>query len=146
MNSLEDAIMLAVRAHLGQIDKAGQPYVLHPLRVMLRVDSFEERIVAVLHDVVEDSSVSLADLRDLGYSLQTIEAVECLTRRQNETYEEFITRAGKNPIARVVKLADLKDNMDITRLAEITDKDIERLRKYLKAWTELNAITPNIGA
>jgi (p)ppGpp synthase/HD superfamily hydrolase len=138
--TLEDAIALALRAHRGQVDKAGQPYVLHPLRVMLALETDDERMVGVLHDVVEDSGkddpsrqITLADLRALGYLESVLAALDLVTRRDDESYEEFIARLLPSPIARRVKLADLADNLDLTRLPEITPKDSERLSRYLRA-------------
>jgi len=93
--------------------------------------------VAVLHDVVEDTPHTFDDLRKRGYSEEVIAALDCVTKREGESYEQFVERAAANPIARQVKLADLKDNMDIRRLSAIQDRDIERLRKYLKAWKRL---------
>lgn len=137
MATLEDAIALAVQAHRGQADHYGQPYVLHPLRVMLRVDSDYERMAGVLHDVVEDTPHTLEDLRSMGYPEEVVEAVDCLTRRPTETYGALIERAAANPIARRVKLADLEDNMDIRRMSAVTEKDLERLQRYLTAWRRL---------
>lgn len=134
---LEDAILLAVQSHRGARDKAGQPYILHPLRMMLRLDTDEERMAAVLHDVVEDTGVTLADLREAGYPEAVVEAVDHLTARGGETYEEFIRRAARNPIARKVKLADLEDNMDVRRLGPLTPKDLERLERYRQSWNWL---------
>lgn len=131
--TLEDAISLAVEAHRGQRDKSGQPYILHVLRVMFRLDTEYERMAGVLHDVVEDTPYSLDDLRRLGYPEPVVEAVDCLTRRPDETYEQFIERAIANPIARLVKLADLEDNMDIRRLSELTERDRERMNRYIQA-------------
>jgi len=133
MTDLEKAIAIAVEAHQGQVDKSGEPYILHPLRLMFAVTTTEERIAAVLHDVIEDSQWTFADLREKGFSEAAIEAVDALTRRPAESYEDFILRAKANPIARRVKLADLKDNSDITRLKEITDNDRARLAKYQRA-------------
>jgi len=137
--TLDDAIVLAVQAHRGQVDKAGEPYISHPLRVMARVRGAVEQIAAVLHDVVEDSPYTLDDLRRLGYGEELVAAVDCLTRRNGETYEQFIARVMTNPAARRVKLADLKDNMDIRRLGDITEKDRERLARYRAAWAALMA-------
>ena len=134
MPTLEKAIALAVKAHSGQVDKAGQVYILHPLRVMFAVEGEITRIVAVLHDVVEDSDTSFDDLREMGYSEDIVSALECLTRRDDETYMAFVQRASVNSIARQVKLADIEDNMDIRRLTKLTDKDQERLNRYRKAW------------
>jgi (p)ppGpp synthase/HD superfamily hydrolase len=133
MSTLEDAIGLAAEAHCGHRDKVGQPYVLHLLRVVLRLESEHERIAGVLHDLVEDTSYTLDDLRCMGYPGDVAEAVDCLTRRASETYEQFIERAGTNPVARRVKLADLEDNMDVLRLPAITEKDAARLNQYLRA-------------
>jgi (p)ppGpp synthase/HD superfamily hydrolase len=133
MRTLEDAIALAVEAHRGQQEKAGQPYILHVLRVMFRLDTEYEQMAGVLHDVVEDTAYTLDDLRRLGYPELVVTAVDCLTRREGETYEEFVERAGVNSIARRVKLADLEDNMDIRRLPAVTERDRERLNRYIHA-------------
>jgi (p)ppGpp synthase/HD superfamily hydrolase len=135
--TLEDAIALAVEAHRGQKEKDGQPYILHALRVMLRLETEYERMAGVLHDVVEDTPYTLDELRRLGYPDPVVEAVECLTRRVDETYDEFIERAIANSIARHVKLADLEDNMDIRRLLEVTEKGRERLNRYIEARARL---------
>jgi (p)ppGpp synthase/HD superfamily hydrolase len=137
MATLEDAIVLAVQAHQGQRDKAEAPYILHPLRVMLRMRSDVERMIAVLHDVVEDTPYTLLDLQQAGYPEQVLEALDCLTRRENETYEEFIERVKANPLARKVKIADLEDNMDIRRISDLQEKDVERLKRYRRAWLAL---------
>jgi GTP diphosphokinase / guanosine-3',5'-bis(diphosphate) 3'-diphosphatase len=117
MPSLERAIAIAAHAHAGQIDKAGQPYILHPLRVMLRLVTDEERIAAVLHDVVEDTSVTLDDLRAEGFSEPVLVAVEALTKRHGETRLQAAARAAAHPLARVVKLADNAENMDLSRIS-----------------------------
>lgn len=139
MPNLEDAIALAVKAHTGQVDKAGQIYILHPLRVMFAVEGETAQIVAVLHDVVEDSDTTFVDLLAMGYSTEVLSALDCLTRRDGETYMEFVQRAKVNPIARQVKLADMEDNMDVRRLTQITDKDRERLNRYRNAWKFLKS-------
>jgi len=138
--TLEDAIALAVEAHRGQRDKAGQTYILHPLRVMLRLEGEAERMVAVLHDVVEDSSYTLEHLRGLGYPEEVLGALDCLTKREGETYEAFIERVLPHPLARRVKLADLEDNMDVRRLTAVTAKDTERLARYRAAWSRLKQL------
>ena len=135
--TLEDAIALAVEAHRGQRDKAGQTYVLHPLRLMLRLDTEPERMTAVLHDVVEDTPYTLERLRGLGYPEDVLSALDCLTRREGETYEAFIERVLPHPLARRVKLADLEDNMDVRRLPAVTARDAERLARYRAAWARL---------
>lgn len=130
MSTIEKAIQIAARAHAGQVDKANQPYILHPLRVMLRVESTEERIVAVLHDVVEDTDVTLDILRSSGFSPAVIDAVEALTKRPGEGRLEAAARAARNKIARVVKLADNAENMDLSRIPAPTEKDRARLEEY----------------
>lgn len=130
MATLEQAIEIATRAHAGQVDKAGQPYVLHPLRVMLTVHTVHERMAAVLHDVVEDTAVTLADLHDSGFPPEVTAAVDVLTKRTGETRLAAAHRAVGDPIARVVKLADVKDNMDLSRIASPTEKDFARLKEY----------------
>jgi (p)ppGpp synthase/HD superfamily hydrolase len=130
MATLERAIAIAAEAHAGAVDKAGQPYILHPLRVMLRLDDPQQRIVAVLHDVVEDTPVSLDRLRSEGFSDAVVGAVEALTKRPGETRLEAAGRAAENPIALAVKLADNAENMDLSRISEPTEKDYQRLREY----------------
>lgn len=140
MSLLEKAIAIAVEAHAGKKDKAGQPYILHPLRVMFGVATEDERIVAVLHDVVEDHGDvwPVERLRQSGFPQPILDALDCVTKREGESYEQFIERSASNPVARSVKLADLQDNMDITRQKEITEKDRERLNKYLAAYRRLH--------
>jgi (p)ppGpp synthase/HD superfamily hydrolase len=140
MPTLEDAIALAVEAHRGQKEKARQPYILHVLRVMFRLDTEHEQMTGVLHDLVEDTPYTRDDLRRLGYPELVVTAIDCLTRRENETYEEFVERAGAHPIARRVKLADLEDNMDIRRLSEVTERDLERLNRYIQARTRIREL------
>jgi (p)ppGpp synthase/HD superfamily hydrolase len=137
MPTIEDAIALALDAHRGQLDRAGKPYILHPLRVMHNVETDEQRLVAILHDVVEDSPTTLDDLRRMGYSAAVVEAVDCLTRRDDETYEQFIERIAPNPLARRVKLADLLDNMDLRRSIPMKAEDLERFQRYQRAWERL---------
>jgi (p)ppGpp synthase/HD superfamily hydrolase len=131
--TLERAISIAAKAHEGQVDKAGAPYILHPLRVMLRVIPIEERIAAVLHDIVEDTEITLEMLRTEGFSEVVVQAVESLTKRPDEDYEGFVRRAASNPIGRRVKLADLEDNCDLSRIAILTARDHERVAKYCRA-------------
>ena len=148
---LEDAIALAVKSHRGQLDRAGKPYITHPLRMMARASSLDEAIVAVLHDVVEDTPVTFADLARMGLPEHVTEAVEALTRRKallreklglppgdDEPYDDFVERTAAVALAREVKLLDLRDNMDIMRLEIIGIDDLERLNRYLRAWGRLN--------
>jgi (p)ppGpp synthase/HD superfamily hydrolase len=137
MSTLERAIVIAAEAHAGVVDKAGQPYILHPLRVMLRLSTLEERIAAVLHDVLEDTGVTCEELRREGFSEGVIEALESVTKRAGEDYETFVRRAAANPVGRNVKLADLADNSDRSRLPNPTLEDEARFAKYERA---MNAI------
>ena len=137
MSTLEDAISLAVEAHRGQRDKAGRPYILHPLRVMMRLETDEERTVAILHDVVEDTPWTLERLRERGYPAPVLSALDALTKREGETYEAFVERLRPDALARRVKLADLEDNMDVRRLPAVTEEDMRRLTRYVKAWRRL---------
>ena len=138
MSTLERAIEIATEAHRGQFDKAGNGYIGHPLRVMAAGKTTEEKIVGVLHDVVEDSDWTFERLAAEGFSAEVIEALRCVTKlSENETYDKFISRVKENPLAVAVKLNDLTDNMDIRRLPYISDKDVKRLKKYLKAYKQL---------
>lgn len=130
---IEKAVLIAVNAHKGQVDKGGNPYILHPLRLMFSREDETEKICAVLHDVIEDTDVTLDYLREQGFSKEVLSALDALTRRKDETYEEFIDRIIENKIACNVKLADLNDNMDLSRIKNPTEKDYERLEKYKKA-------------
>ena len=132
MASLERAVEIAAKSHAGQTDKAGQPYILHPLRVMLRVSDTEPRIAAVLHDVVEDSDITFDDLRAEGFSESVLAAVEVLTKRPGESRTQAASRARANPIAREVKLADNAENMDLSRISQPTQKDHARMIEYRK--------------
>jgi (p)ppGpp synthase/HD superfamily hydrolase len=147
MPTLADAIALAAEAHRTQTDKAGEPYVLHPLRVMLRLETEEERIVGVLHDVAEDTPVGVEELRRLGYSERVVAAVDSLTRRKGlETYEAFVERLSSNPLAARVKIADLEDNMDLRRLSIVGPEEAERLARYRAAWGKLKRLGVGSGA
>lgn len=138
MPTLQRAIEIATQAHQGQRDKAGNDYIGHPLRVMEMGKTDDERIVGVLHDVVEDSGWTFEALEAEGFSKEVIDAVRCLTKRsEHENYDDFIDRIRKNPLAVAVKINDLTDNMDIRRLPYLSDKDIKRLKKYLKAYKKL---------
>ena len=130
MATLEKALKLAADAHSGQEDKAGQPYILHPIRVMLSVRTAEEQIASILHDTVEDTSVTLEQLSEVGFSAEIVSAVEALTKLDGESRVEAARRAVAHPIARQVKLADVKDNMDISRISDPTEKDLARLDEY----------------
>ena len=135
--TVEDAVSIAARAHRGQKDKAGAPYLLHPLRMMLRMDTEAAMMAAVLHDVVEDTEWTFERLREVGFSEEVLEAIDCLTHREGESYQEFVERVRTNPIARQVKIADLEDNMNVRRIDQLGPRDLERLEKYHRAWRVL---------
>lgn len=130
MATLERALEMAAAAHAGQQDKAGHPYILHPIRVMLSVTTLEERIAAILHDIVEDTSISFQDLFDAGFSSDIVIAVQALTKNEGESRQEAAQRAVQNTIARQVKLADVADNMDLSRIPHPTPKDHARVEEY----------------
>lgn len=135
--NLQRAIEIAIEAHKGQTDKAGKPYILHIFQVMARGKGEDEKITALLHDIVEDTAWTLEKLEAEGFSHKIIAALDCLTKRNGESYDEFIERVKANPLAIKVKINDLEDNMDIRRLREISDNDVNRLNKYIKAYREL---------
>ena len=130
MATLEIALEIAAAAHAGQTDKAGQPYILHPLRVMFSVKNADERIAAILHDTVEDTHVTFDDLVSAGFSASVITAVRALTKTDGESRIDAALRAVEDPIARHVKLADVTDNMDLSRIPSPTEKDYARLKEY----------------
>ena len=136
--NLEKAIQIAVEAHAGTKDKGGKAYILHPISVMMRVETEEEKIVAILHDVVEDTDWNFDELRKEGFSETVIEALETVTKySEEEDYDDFIQRSLKNDIGRKVKIADLRENLDVTRIGELNEKDIERINKYKRALATL---------
>lgn len=124
---------IAKRAHKGQIDKAGAPYILHPETVASFVTKDDEKIVAYLHDVIEDTPCQLRDLENAGFSSEIIKAVDLLTRKTGQSYRQYLKLVKTNELARVVKLADLKHNSDLSRLTHVTENDIKRLKKYQDA-------------
>ena len=128
--NLERAIVIAAKAHAGQVDMANQPYILHPIRVMLAVHSEKERLAAVLHDVVEDTPITFDDLENERFPKDVIDAVRALTKSDGESRIEAARRAVQDPIARVVKLADVADNMDMGRIPNPTEEDHVRLHEY----------------
>lgn len=139
---LEKAIQIAVNAHMGQKDRAGSPYILHPLRVMHSVGATDAKIVAILHDVVEDTSVTFDELIDAGIPKHLVITLRLLTHTDNLSYEDYIARLGENSLAVKVKLADLKDNMDLSRLKEISDEDMELYKKYVSSYRYLKERLP----
>jgi len=137
MATIEKALAIAAKAHEGQKDKEGLPYILHPLRVMQGVRGEEAQIVAVLHDVVEDTDVTLADLRAAGFSEPVLAAVECVTHLRGQPYADYVVRCKANPVARQVKLGDLEDNSRLSRAilrAERMQADLARMRRYVLSY------------
>lgn len=130
MPTIERAIEIAANAHAGQRDKAGQPYIFHPLRVMFRVNGEHEQMAAVLHDVVEDTAITIDDLARDGFPSEVLRAIAALTKLPGETRLEAAARAAADPIARKVKLADNAENMDLSRIPNPTEKDYARCREY----------------
>ncbi len=140
LSLLERAIKIAVVAHEGQKDRYGAPYILHPLRVMAGVQTDAQKIVAVLHDLVEDTSWTFEKLRRNGFPKEIVEAIDCLTKRKGESYQDFVSRSASNPLARRVKLADLQDNMDLRRVHQLKTNETERFNKYISAWRRLEVL------
>ncbi len=138
MNELYNkALKIATEAHEGQTDKAGMTYITHPIRVAARCTLLEEKIVALLHDTLEDTYVTEDYLLSEGFPQHIVEAVKSVTRCPGESYRDFIRRSAANPIGKMVKIHDLEDNMDITRLPALTDADFLRLQKYLHSYRYL---------
>ncbi|TYQ30271.1 HD domain-containing protein [Pseudanabaena sp. UWO310] len=133
------AIAIANQAHAGQLDKAGKPYISHPLTLMSQMDRIESKIVAVLHDAVEDSALTIADLVQQGFPEFITDAIAAITKLDGESYDDYVVRVKSNAIARKVKIADLTHNMDISRIPHPTEKDFQRLEKYKKVLQELTS-------
>ena len=132
-SNIEKAISIALTAHKGQKDKAGAPYILHPLRVMLAMATDLEKQAAVLHDVIEDGGITPENLRLEGFSEEVCSAVVALTKKPGEPYNQYLNRVNENPIARKVKMADLNDNMNLNRIKEPSQQDRKRMEKYKDA-------------
>jgi (p)ppGpp synthase/HD superfamily hydrolase len=138
MSTLKRAIEIATKAHDGDTDKYGASYINHVTKVMNMGKTVNEKIVGVLHDVIEDTNWTFEDLEKEGFTKEIIDALKCVTKTSDvEEYEEFINRVKINPLAIKVKLNDLRDNMDIRRMPEVLESDLKRLNKYLKAYNEL---------
>ncbi len=135
---LEEAIKLASIKHYGQVDKANKPYILHLLYVMNNVSDLNVKIVGILHDILEDTDITRNVLLNYGFSEDIVISVEVLTKSKNQKYMEYIENIKSNNIARKVKLIDLKHNMDLTRLSEISDEDLKRTMKYFEAYEKLS--------
>ena len=130
---LELALSIATEAHNGQFDKAGVDYIEHPIYVASQVDTEEEKAVALLHDVIEDSSFTAEELLLAVLPETVVAAVQILSKKKGQDYQTYLENVKSNPLARVVKLADLKHNSDLSRLRSVTDNDLERLEKYKRA-------------
>jgi hypothetical protein len=137
--NLEHAIRIAVEAHRGQTDKVGDPYILHPMRVMLSLHDADDRIVGILHDVVERSDWTIDRLREEGFGDDILQALDSVTRRDDETYEEFVERSAADEIGRRVKIADLKDKMALYRQVEPSDKVRRKMERYANAMHRLQS-------
>jgi len=140
--NLATAIALASEKHRDQTDKAGKPYILHPMRMMMRLRTTDEELqsIAIMHDLVEDTDVTIPDLIKMGFSERVVMGVAGLTRDADESYEDFVRRCAMNDDSRLVKIEDLRDNSDITRLKGIGKKDIERMEKYHRAFLYLTGV------
>ena len=136
---LDLAIKIVEKAHTGQIDKAGKPYILHPLTVMAQMDDVEGKIVAVLHDAIEDSDMTITELSQQGFPDLITEAIAAITKLDGELYDDYLLRVMGNAIALKVKIADVRHNMDISRIDNPTARDFQRLEKYQKVLKQLTA-------
>ncbi|WP_091014471.1 HD domain-containing protein [Paenibacillus amylolyticus] len=132
-NELSNAIAIAANLHSSQLDRGGRPYILHPLRVMMKMDDNTSMIVAVLHDVLEDTIFNIHDVEESEFSTEVVEALQSVSRKKGESYMNFIRRCKENEIGRKVKTADIEDNMDLSRIPNPTDIDYDRAKKYEKA-------------
>jgi (p)ppGpp synthase/HD superfamily hydrolase len=139
MTLIETSLTIALRAYAGKTDKAGRDYIHHPLRLMAKMTTDSEMAVALLHDVIEDSDITAADLLAEGIPSEVVEAVLCLTKQAGENYHAFVLRAKQNALARKVKLADIEDNINVLRLLTLSETDLARIAKYHAAWYTLNA-------
>lgn len=133
MSLTERALSLATEKHRGQVDKGGAPYIRHPEAVARMLETDDEKVVALLHDIVEDTDVTLGDLEPLGFSKKQIDAIDALTKRRGESYESYLSRVRGNALARKVKVADITHNMDTSRLKTVTSADLSRLERYRTA-------------
>jgi (p)ppGpp synthase/HD superfamily hydrolase len=143
-SQIDNALRIALEAHTDQTDQYGAPYILHPLRVMMRVTNETEKIVAILHDVIEDSSWTGEMLLKEGFEPLVVSSVEALSKKPGEDYMDYIRRTTLNPITIQVKLADLSDNMDLTRCPRVTLDDLQRFNRYLRARDYLNRYMENL--
>jgi len=134
MKLIEKSLQIALRAYAGKTDKAGREYILHPLRVMAKMKTELEMSTALLHDVIEDSEITAEQLLAEGIPAEVVEAVQFLSKNENEDYQDFVARAKKNELAAKVKIADIEDNVDVLRLTSLDEYDLARIQKYHSAW------------
>jgi len=131
---LETAIRLAAKVHKGQVDRFGKPYVLHVMRVMMRGHDFEEQVLGALHDVLERSQLTMEDLAKKGFPPRVLKAMDHITRREGETYEQYIERVMQDNLAIRVKVHDLADKMDLLHVATLSHADLKRYNRQLAAY------------
>lgn len=136
----KQAMILAFTAHEKQVDKSGIPYIYHPIYVAERMEDEETTIVALLHDVIEDTNITLSDLKKIGFDFNVIEALTLLTHKNEISYYDYVKNISRNKIATKVKMADLEHNMKLERLNKITDKDLERVKKYKECYSYLKNV------
>jgi (p)ppGpp synthase/HD superfamily hydrolase len=134
MQLIERSLTIALRAYAGKTDKAGREYILHPLRVMAKMKTDQEMSAALLHDVLEDSEITAEQLLAEGIPVEVVEAVQFLSKDEDEEYMDFVARTKKNRLAAKVKLADIEDNSDVLRLTSLDENDLARIKKYHSAW------------
>lgn len=142
MKLIETSLQIALRAYAGKTDKAGREYILHPLRVMAKMNTDLERSAALLHDVIEDSDITAGDLLAEGIPPEVVEAIQYLSKNEGEDYQDFVARAKRNKIAAKVKIADIEDNIDVLRLSSLDEWDLARIKKYHTAWRLLKDDLP----
>ena len=136
---IEEALRIAVELHSGQVDKAGQPYILHCLRVMSMGKNDLERIVGLLHDILEDTEATEEFLASIGFYPKIIDTIKLLTKDGTKSNKEYLEDISKNKLARIVKMNDLKDNLNLLRLNSISEKDIKRINKYIESYNYLKS-------
>lgn len=137
MDLIETSLQIALNAYKDKKDKAGEAYILHPLRLMAKMETIEEKTVALLHDVVEDSDYTADYLKSEGIPSNIVDAVLALTKNEGEDYESFIERVLTNKLAIKVKIADIEDNINVLRLKSISNTDLQRVEKYHRSWQKL---------
>jgi (p)ppGpp synthase/HD superfamily hydrolase len=137
---LEKAIALAAFLHVGQVDLTGKPYIMHPMRVMAGVKAYDAMVVAALHDLIEDTDITLDELKELGFREEIVEAVDAVSKRDGEEYMDYVARAAANPIGIEVKLSDLRDNLDKTRKLPDDERAKKKIKKYKKAMAYIEEV------